>query len=162
MPDPRISLDSIDAFLAQKRFALVGMSRDPRSITSILFKEFARRGYDVVPVNPSLSEAMGRRCFARLQDVQPPISAVLLLTSPEVTDSVVRDCAASGVKLVWMYKAGGRGAVSETAIDFCRQQGIAVIPGECPLMFLPRVGGIHLLHHLFRKLTGRYPRHAHA
>jgi uncharacterized protein len=75
-----------------------------------------------------------------------------------VTDTVVRDCAAAGIKLIWMYKAGGSGAVSPEAVGFCGAQGIDVIPGECPMMFLEHTGWIHRAHGWVRQLTGKYPR----
>lgn len=156
-----VSLQSIEAFLAQKRLAIVGISRNPRDFSVSLFAELCRRGYDVIPVNPAASSVHDRRCFARVQDIHPPVNAALLLTPPEVTESVVTDCAAAGIKHLWMYRAAGKGAVSPKAVVFCRERGIDVIPGECPFMFLPS-GGIHRLHGLFRKLTGRYPRRSKA
>jgi uncharacterized protein len=86
----------------------------------------------------------------------------LLMTSPAVTEEVVNDCAACGIKRVWMHRGVGQGSVSGKAIEVCRERGIRVIPGECPLMFLPQRGGIHSLHGFVRKLMGRYPRHEHA
>ena len=161
MPVQHTSLDSIDDFLAQKRIAIVGISREANSMSAMLFKEFSQRGYDVVPVNPNVKDVMGRRCFARVQDIEPPVDAALLMTSPAVTDTVVNDCAESGIRRVWMYRGAGQGAVSENAIEVCREREINVIPGECPLMFMPKSGGIHRLHGFLRKLTGRYPRHCH-
>lgn len=161
MPNPTSSLETIERFLALKRFAMVGVSRNPRDFSIMLFDEFCRRGYDVIPVNPTVSTIRGRACFPRLQDVQPPVSAALLMTSPEVTESVVADCAAVGLTHVWMYRAAGKGAVSPKAIAFCQEHGIEVIPGECPFMFIGS-GGIHRLHGLFRKLTGRYPQRSTA
>jgi len=152
------SLATIADFLAQKRIAIAGISRDPASFSAKLFEEFCRRGYDVVPVNPNTGEVQGRRCYARVQDVKPPVQAVLLMTSPDVTNAVVRDCAEAGIRRVWMYSAGGKGAVSSQAIQFCREREIQVVPGECPLMFLPHTAGVHRLHGFVRKLTGRYPR----
>jgi uncharacterized protein len=162
MPKARTSLETIQDFLAQKRIAMIGISRDERSFSANLFKELGRRGYDVAPVNPKVKAVMGRSCFARVQDIEPPVEAALLMTSPAVTDLVVADCAEAGIKRVWMYRAGGKGAVSDKAIEFCRERGIQVVAGECPLMFLPGSGGIHGFHGLIRKLTGRYPRHMHA
>ena len=46
-------------FLAQRRIALVGVSRNPRDLSRTLFRELRRRGYDVVPVNPDAG--VGRR-----------------------------------------------------------------------------------------------------
>lgn len=157
-----LSLETIQDFLAQKRIAMVGISRGPASFSVKLFEELCRRGYDVVPVNPRAREISGRKCFARVQDIEPPVEAALLMTSPEVTDTVVNDCAEAGIHRVWMHRAGGKGAVSNKAVQYCRDRGIRVIPGECPLMFLPQSGTVHRLHGVIRKLTGRYPRRAHA
>jgi uncharacterized protein len=154
------SLETIEDFLAQKRIAMVGISREPRSFSVMLFDELCRRGYDVVPVNPHIPSVLGRRCFARLQDIQPPVDAALLMTSPAVTDTVVSDCAEAGIHRVWMYRAAGSGAVSPKALAFCQERGIQVVPGQCPFMFLPNAGTIHRLHGIVRRITGRYPHHS--
>jgi uncharacterized protein len=157
----RASLDTIEDFLAQKRIAMVGVSRQGKDFSVMLFDELCRRGYDMVPVNPNANEICGRRCFARLQDVRPPVDGAILMTSAAVSETVVRDCAEAGIRRVWMYRAGGEGAVNAKAIEFCRANGIEVVPGECPFMFLPRAG-IHRLHGLIRKIAGSYPRRDHS
>lgn len=157
-----VSLETINDFLAQKRIAMVGISRGPRSFSIMLFEELCRRGYDVVPVNPNTPEVLGRRCFARVQDIQPPVEGALLMTVPTVTDTVVSECAEAGIRRLWMYRAAGKGAVSERAVAFCRERGIAVIPGQCPFMFLPDAAGFHRFHGFLRKITGRYPQRARA
>ena len=158
----RPSLENVEDFLAQKRIAIIGISRNPADFSVKLFEELCRRGYDMIPVNPGAQQIGGRRCFARVQDIRPPVEAVLLMTSPKVTETIVRDCAAIGIPRVWMYRAGGRGSISHRAVAFCQEQGIRVVPGQCPLMFLPNAGTIHRLHGLIRRLTGRYPRRAAA
>ena len=152
------SLEAIEDFLAQKRIAVVGISRDPKNFSVHLIDELAGRGYDVVPVNPGMQEMRGRRCYARVQQIQPPVDAALLMTSPNATETVVNDCAEAGVKRIWMYRAGGKGAVSDKAVEFCRERGMQVIPGECPFMFLPAAAGFHRFHGFMRKITGRFPR----
>jgi len=153
------SLETIEDFLAQKRIAMAGISRDPANFSVKLFEELCRRGYDVVPVNPKVTEIKGKRCFAHVQDIQPPVEGALLMTSPEATESVVNDCAKAGVRRVWMYRAGGKGgAVSSKAVEFCHEHGMQVVPGQCPFMFLPNAGGLHRFHGFIRKITGHYPR----
>jgi hypothetical protein len=154
------SLETIQDFLAQNRIALVGVSRDPASDSVKLFAELCRRGYDVVPVNPTLQEVQGRPCFARVQDIQPPVEAVLVMTSPQATETVVHDCAEAGVRRVWMYRATGKGSVNAQAVAFCQEQGIHVVPGQCPFMFLPGAAGVHRFHGFVRKILGRYPHRA--
>lgn len=162
MQIPTPALETIEEFLAQKRIAMIGISRDPKDFSASLFSELQRRGYDVVPVNPKTSEVMGRPCFARVKDIQPAVDGAILMTTPEMTDAVVSDCAEAGIRRVWMYRAGGKGAVSEQAITFCRDRGIQVVPGQCPFMFLPSSGGVHTFHGFLRKIFGRYPKRQHA
>jgi uncharacterized protein len=152
------TLDQIRTFLATKRLAIAGVSRSPNDFSRLLFREFLRRGYDAVPVHPGVGEIEGRTCFARVQDIIPPVEAVLLMTSPVVTARVVRDCAEAGVKQVWMHRASGTGAVNGEAVDYCQSRGIDVIAGECPMMFFEHTGFIHRIHGLIRKIGGNYPR----
>lgn len=150
-------LEVIEDFLAQKRIAMVGVSRKMQDFSVLLFKELRKRGYEVVPINPNASDILGKRCFARVQDIRPPVDTALLMTSPSVTETVVEDCAEAGMRRIWLYRAGGDGAVSPKAVQFCQERGIQVIPGECPLMFLPG-NGFHALHGLVRKITGNFPK----
>jgi predicted CoA-binding protein len=155
---PQTSLETIREFLSQKRIALIGISREPRSFSVMLFRELLQRGYDVVPVNPHTPNVLGHACFAHVQDVTPPVKAALLTTSPQVTETVVTDCAQAGIRLVWMHRGVGAGAISPRAVAFCQAQGIEVIAGECPFMFLNGSGGVHRIHRFLHKITGRYPK----
>lgn len=150
-------LEVIEDFLAQKRIAMVGVSRKMQDFSVLLLKELRKRGYEVVPINPNASDILGERCFARVQDIQPPVDTVLLMTSPSVTETVVEDCAEAGISRVWLYRAAGDGAVSPKAVQFCKERGIQVIAGECPFMFLPE-NGFHALHGFVRKITGNFPK----
>ena len=47
------TLDDVRDFLAQRRIAFVGLSRDPKHFSRVVFREMSQRGYDVVPVNPA-------------------------------------------------------------------------------------------------------------
>jgi len=150
--------EQITDFLGQKRLAMVGVSRNPQDFGRALFREFCQRGYDMVPVNPGVAEVDGRTCYSRVQDIEPPVDGVLLMTSPAVTDQVVRDCAEVGIRRVWMYRAAGQGAVSPSAVAFCQDQNIGVVPGECPFMFFTDASFFHRAHGFFRQITGRLPK----
>ena len=148
----------VQEFLGQRRFAIVGLSRQEKHFSRALFREFQRRGYQPVPVNPEANEIAGQPCFAHVQDIQPPVEGALLVTAASRAEAAVRDCAAAGVKRIWMFRATGKGSVSEDAVEFCGTKGIDVIPGECPLMFLPGGAWFHRFHGLVKKITGAYPR----
>jgi predicted CoA-binding protein len=145
--------DAIRDVLKRKRLAVVGVSHKERDFSRLLFKEFVKRGYDVVPVSLNAEELDGRRCYKRLQDITPPVDWALLMTPSKVTESVVLDCDAAGIKRVWMYRAGGQGAVSKAAISFCKAKDIQVVPGYCPFMFWDDAPFFHRLHGFVVKLT---------
>ncbi len=144
------SLDDARRFLRANRIAVVGVSRREDDFSRVVLRELAKRGYDVVAVHPAMGEADGRPCFARVQDVWPPPEAALIMTSPRVTEQVVRDCAAAGVRQVWMHRGGGPGAVSERALAFCAARGIDAVRDLCPFMALPGAGFPHRVHAFFR------------
>lgn len=149
--------ERIDDFLAQQRFAVVGVSRDPDEFSHKIFLEFVRRGYDVVPVNPKAYDIEGCCCYPSVHNIQPPVTAALLLTSPDISNWVVRDCEKAGITRVWLHRGEGVGAYSAEAVDFCEEHGMSVIPGYCPLMFFAETGLIHRVHGLAMKVTGGYP-----
>jgi predicted CoA-binding protein len=145
------TLEGAREFLGAKRIAVVGVSRNGRDFSRMVLRELAQRGYDVVPVHPSLREAEGRTCYARVQDVRPAPEAALLLTAPAATEQVVRDCAEAGVRRVWLHRGGGPGSASDAAVAFCEANGIAVVRDLCPFMALPGAGLAHRVHGFFRR-----------
>ena len=148
----------INEFLTVRRFAMVGVSHDPKDFSRRLYTELCRRGYDVVPVNPFAGHIDGKPCLARVQDIRPPVTSALLMTSRSVTDHVLHDCADGGITLVWIYGISGVGSVSPSALRICEENGIKVVTGYCPYMFFHETQFFHRLHGFALKLTGRYPK----
>jgi uncharacterized protein len=154
MPTTRAEIDN---FLSHRRIAVVGVSRNPQDFSRAVFRELATRGYEVVPVNPLAETIEDRACYPRVQAINPPVEAALLITSPPETERVVRDCDEAGIREVWMHRGGGRGSVSPEAVAFCRENGMQVVEGYCPFMFLPNTQWFHRMHGFLLKLTGKYP-----
>lgn len=149
--------DLINDFLAQKRIAIVGVTRDEKGWGRTLYDAFKKRGYDTYAVNPSRA-VPGIQCYGDLRSVPLKLDGVLFAVRPEVTEQVVREVADLGIPRVWMHRgASGPGAVSEAAIGFCQQKKIAVVYGVCPLMYLNQTGIGHRLHHAFAKWRKQLP-----
>lgn len=150
----------IDDFLTLKRIALVGVSRDPKHFSNQVWQELRQRRYDVVPVNPNMPQLDSQRCYASVRDIQPPVEGVMIMTPPSATEAVVRDCVAAGVRRVWMHRGmgPGTGSVSPEAVQLGEANGIDVVAGFCPYMFLPGTPWFHGFHAFGKKLTGSYPR----
>ncbi len=150
------SLSDIREFLAQKRIAIVGVSRNPRETSHVLFKEFLSRGYDAIAVNPNATQINGSSSVASLEDVTPAPDAVLLMTSHAVAEEIVRDWK-GGIRRLWIYGTSGKSKVSVLATSRLRGMGVSVIDGECPFMFLQDSGGIHSFHGFVRKIFRSFP-----
>src|SRR5512142_3292458 len=149
-------LADIQTFLSQKRIAIVGVSRDPKNFSRMLFKQFLERGYEVLPVNLNGGEIDGRHCFTQVKEIVPAPEAVLLMTPENVSEELLRECRNAGIANFWIYGYSGRSKVSPPVIAEVRGAGIRVIDGECPLMFFPR-NGIHRVHGFVRKILRSYP-----
>lgn len=148
----------IDEFLALPRIALVGLSREPRHFSRMVFNELRRRGKDVVPVNPLATAVDGVACFPDVRSILPAVQGALIMTPPRASAGAVLDCAEAGVGFVWLYRSVGEGSASVDAIETCQELGVRAINGECPFMFLPDAGLIHLLHRGIRGVFGSLPR----
>ena len=149
---------SIDRFLALSRIAVVGVSRKEADFSRALWKEFRKRGYDLVPVNSNATEIDGLPAFPELRAVTPVPAGVLLMLPAKQVFETVRQAIAIGVKSVWFYRAGGAGAVDPAAVTLAREAGVDVIAGECPFMFLPNSGFPHSFHRAVKSLFGTLPR----
>ncbi len=146
-------------FLAQKRIAVAGVSRNPQGHGSnIVYQRLRERGYEVFAVNPNADEIDGQPCFRNLGSIPDGVDAVVIGTSAENASAVMRDAVASGVTRVWMHRSFGPGSVSEEATEFGRKNGVTVIDGGCPLMFDPTADFGHKCMRAFMSLTGAVPK----
>jgi predicted CoA-binding protein len=130
--------EAADAFLANTRIAVTGVSRKPKDHGSnTVYKRLRDRGYEVFAVNPNADEVEGARSYPDLKSIPGGVDAVVIATAPDKADGTMRECDELGIKHVWMHRGPGAGSVSDTATAYGREHGIAVIDGGCPLMFEP-------------------------
>jgi uncharacterized protein len=130
--------EAASTFLANKRVAVTGVSRSPKTHGSnSVYRRLRDRGYDVFAVNPNADEVEGDRCYKDLRSIPGGVEAVVIGTRPEIAEDTMHECAELGIKHVWMHWGPNPGSVSAAATHYGRQHGITVIDGGCPLMFGP-------------------------
>ncbi len=147
-------------FLAQKKIAVVGVSNKRDTGCNSNYRKFKGAGYQVYAVNPHITTFDGDPCYPDLKSLPEKPEAVFILANPKVTDDIVRQCVDLGVKHVWMHCAMGTkpgvavsvSSVSPQAVQMCRENGIAVIPGSCPNQFLKPDVGHGMMRGLWRML----------
>lgn len=150
-----VSIQAVDEFLAQRHFAVVGVSDAKGNFAKTIYRELRSHGYDVVPVNPSATTVDGDRCYPDVASVPGDIDGAIVMVNQEVSASVVRACAERGIPRVWLFKGvGGPGAVSDEAVRIARERGLSVVEGACPLMFVGSPGWFHRVHRFVRRRNG--------
>lgn len=147
----------VERFLALKRLSFVGVSRNPRDFSRGLFREFRRRGYDVVPVNPGMETMEGLRCYRTVKAISPGVEGALVMVPKAAMERVLHDCADAGVRQVWLYGLQGPKEFDASTSDLCQQLNMEMIAGYCPYMFFPKTQLFHRMHGAVMKIMGTYP-----
>ncbi len=148
----------VEDFLAQKKIAVVGVSDKRETGCNMSYQKFKENGYQVYAVNPRIASFQGDACYPDLKSIPEKVDAVFILANPKVTEQIVNQCVELGVKHVWMHCMMGTKpglvksmtSVSPSAVDVCKANGIAVIPGSCPNQFLKPDGGHKMMRGLWR------------
>jgi len=147
-------------FLAQRRIAVAGVSRDNsrHAASNLIYRRLKSTGHDVFAVNPHMQRFDGDQCYPDVRSIPGGVDGVVVVTRPETTAQIVRDCNDAGVRRVWMHQSIGKGSsVSPEAVEYCRQHDICVIAGACPMMYGSGVDFGHTCMRWILKLTGGLP-----
>lgn len=150
----------VQNFLAQKKIAVVGVSDKRETGCNSVYHKFKTAGYAVSAVNPRLTTYDGQPCYPDLKSIPDKPGAVFILASPKITEQIVQQCVELGIKHVWMHcmmgtkpgAAKSMTSVSASAVQLCRENGIAVIPGGCPNQFLKPDFGHALMRVMWRTI----------
>ena len=123
----------IETFLQADVFGVVGASADRSKYGNRVLRCYQMNGRVAVPVNPKEEKIEGIPCVPSVADLPPEVASISVITPPAITEQVVIQAAAKGIRNIWLQP----GAESPKAVDYCRAQGINVIAdGSCILVVL--------------------------
>ncbi len=150
----------VQDFLAQHRIAVAGVSRSREDAANLIYRKLKETDHEVFPVNPNAETFNGDRCYPDLASIPGGVDGVVIVTRPEITESIVRQCAENGVNRVWMHQSMAMAgtSVSQTAVEFCLDNNISVIAGACPMMFCEPVDFGHKCMRWALRLFGGLPK----
>ena len=129
-PDHLDGNDSVKEFLLLKNIAVAGSFRSAEKVAYRVFSKLRGIGHNVIPINPSLSDVEGIKCYPSVLDIPNPVDGIDIVTPPKVTEKIVEQCKKKGIKYVWMQP----GAESQKAISFCEENDIIEIHDKCILV----------------------------
>ena len=92
----------IETFLAGKRFAVVGASRDRAKYGNKVLRAYVQNNLDVVPIHPSSQLIEGIPSFPDLKSLPDTVDGISIVTPPHVTETAVEQAIELGIKNIWI------------------------------------------------------------
>jgi uncharacterized protein len=119
----------IKDFYQLKNIAVVGVSKNEEKPSHQVPKYLIEHGYNVIPVNPTLTEVLGRKAYPSIADIREKIDIVDVFRKSEDIPAVVDDILKKndGIKVLWMQL----GIHNEYAERKAKQNGIDVVYNRC-------------------------------
>lgn len=112
-----------------KNIAVVGMSPNTDRDSNKVGKYLIDKGYNVIPVNPTVPEIYGRKTYASILDIPKDIKIdiVDIFRNPEASKEVVIQAADLRPRAVWLQL----GAESPEVVNTALSKNLDVVYGIC-------------------------------
>jgi predicted CoA-binding protein len=120
--------DEIKKFYTLKNIAVVGMSKNEDKAAHYVPKYLIDHGYNVIPVNPTATEILGRKSYPTVTSIPDKIDIVDIFRRSEDVPSVVQDAInKDGIKVIWMQE----GIYSKEAEEVAKEKSISTVYNRC-------------------------------
>ncbi len=107
--------------------AVVGLSANWYRPSYFAAKYMMQHGYIIVPVNPSYTEVLGQKCYAKLRDVPVKVDIVDCFRKTEDILPIAEEAIAIGAKVLWQQL----GVKNEEAARKAGAAGLDAVMDRC-------------------------------
>ena len=122
------SASAIRKILEHKNIAVVGISKNEGKPAHFVPKYLIEHGYNVIPVNPTITEVLGRKSYPSIADIPDDVDVVDIFRRSEDVPPVVNDAMKKkGIKVIWMQS----GIYNKDAERKAKENGIDVVYNRC-------------------------------
>ena len=121
--------DQIREILSLNKVAVIGMSKNSSKAAHYVPKYLSDNGYDVIPVNPSSDEILGKKCHGSVLDIDEPIDIVDVFRPSDQVLPFVKDAIKKKPKVIWLQE----GIHNSEAEELAKIHGIKVVFNRCML-----------------------------
>jgi predicted CoA-binding protein len=122
--------------------AIVGLSSNELRASNFVGYYLKRHGYQVFPVNPRETEALGEASYPSLLDVPVPVDIVDVFRTPDALPAIAREAVAVHAGALWCQF----GVINEEGAQIAEDGGVTVIMDRCLKVEHARyVGRMHWL-----------------
>ncbi|WP_078553483.1 CoA-binding protein [Bacillus alkalicellulosilyticus] len=116
-----------DILKQSKRIAVVGLSANPERTSYMVSEAMQQAGYEIIPVNPTVTEVLGVKSYASLKDIEGEVDIVNVFRRSEHLPEVAKEAVAIKPKVFWAQL----GLENEEAYQILQENGIISIMDRC-------------------------------
>jgi predicted CoA-binding protein len=125
--DPH-SDEELRKFYALKNIAVVGMSKNEEKAAHYVPKYLIDHDYNVIPVNPTATEILGRKSYPTVSSIPDRVDVVDIFRRSEDVPGVVEDALKKeGIKVIWMQE----GIYNKEAENMANEKDISAVYNRC-------------------------------
>jgi predicted CoA-binding protein len=110
-----------------KTIAVVGLTDSPGRASFGVSQYMQRRGYRIIPINPTRDSILGEKCFASLGDVPEKIDLVNVFRAPRHIPGIVDEVIGLKIPFLWLQE----GVVDHAAALKAEAAGVGVVMDRC-------------------------------
>jgi predicted CoA-binding protein len=123
-----------------KTIAVVGLSNDPAKASHGVARYLLSQGYELIPVNPTSPEVLGRKSYPDLTALDRKVDVVQIFRPSAAVPPLVDQAIAIGAGVVWMQEG-----ISHTeAAHKAETAGLRVVMNRCMMKEHYRLIGAQL------------------
>ena len=111
----------------KKRIAVVGLSNNPNRTSFMVSQAMMDAGYDIIPVNPTIDDALGVKAVDSLKEIEGHVDIVNVFRRSEFLPDIMKDAVDIGADVFWAQL----GVMNEEAYDYGKKHEIKVIMDRC-------------------------------
>src|ERR1700761_2561355 len=113
-----------------KTIAVVGLSDKPDRPSFGVSKYMQQEGYRIIPVHPTITEALGEKAYPTLDDACAAVGQIDLVDvfrASEYVPGIVKDAMRLKIPYLWLQE----GVCHEEAVHWAEADGILVVMDRC-------------------------------
>lgn len=116
-----------DILKSSKTIAVVGLSNNPERTSYMVSKAMQDAGYDIIPVNPTIDEVLGKKAVASLKDIEGHVDIVNVFRRSEQLLDVAKEFLEIDADVFWSQL----GLENEEAYDLLKKNNKTIVMNRC-------------------------------
>ena len=121
--------EQIRDILSLKKVIVIGMSKHSSKAAHYVPKYLSDNGYDIIPVNPTAEEILGKKCYDSVSKIDGEIDIVDIFRPSDQVLPFVQEAIKKKPKVIWLQE----GIHNSEAEELARKEGIKVVYNRCML-----------------------------